>query len=103
MLPYFSPWIRIWIRFALKAVFGSASKECGSETQKFPAIPARHYRISRVRPRLAHELESNYFESILVSNPRVMLAEPGFSVKGSVVDPDPVGSSIIFRIRIRND
>jgi hypothetical protein len=38
--------------------------------------------VVRVRPRLSHEVESNYFESVLVSNPSVMVLEPGFSVKG---------------------
>jgi hypothetical protein len=38
--------------------------------------------VVRVRPRLNHEVESNYFESVLVSNPSVMVLEPGFSVKG---------------------
>lgn len=36
----------------------------------------------RVRPRLAHEQELNYLESVLVSNPSVTAAEPGFSVRG---------------------
>jgi hypothetical protein len=38
--------------------------------------------VVRVRPRLSHEVESNYFESVLVSNPSVAVLEPGFSVKG---------------------
>ena len=35
-----------------------------------------------MRPRLSHELELNYFESVLVSNPTVTVLDPGFSVKG---------------------
>lgn len=37
---------------------------------------------NRVRPRLSHEQDLDYFESVLVSNPRVTVLEPGFSVKG---------------------